>query len=484
MNKLLITFFCVFYTVISQAQNASLLAEEVKNFSTSALMEKGRIGISVRALATGELIFEDNSKKNMAPASNLKLLTTFAALGILGESYRFKTYIEYDGEVKDSILLGNLYVRGSGDPSLGSDRFKGFPGWEDLLTLFSKEVVKSGIKQVEGALVADASLFDQSTLPDHWPWGDLGNYYGAGVYGLNINENLYRVFYKAGKLGDSASCVGFAPPLRSYSYTNHVLAGPSGSGDKVFLYAAPSSTSIYMKGTVPQFSDRFAVRGAMPNPPQLLADLWYEKLMAQGVLVKGITRVLSLKSASSTPRSAIFTYESPKLIELVKQTNSNSVNLFAEAMLKACGLKVFKDPSFNSGVKAVQDFWKAKRLDVNGWFMFDGSGLSPNNSIAPATLSQALYIMSKDSLFSSFYSSLPVAGSTGTVYWLGKGTPIQGNMRVKSGTLSKVICYSGFVAGKSGKKYCFSVMCSNYNGTNSALNNQIEKVLISLGELP
>ncbi len=116
--------------------------------------------------------------------------------------------------------------------------------------------------------------------------------------------------------------------------------------------------------------------------------------------------------------------------------------------------------------------------------MYDGSGLSPNNGISASQISKALYLVSKDSIFASFYASIPVAGQTGTVYRLGKGSAAEGNMRVKSGTLSKVICYSGYVRSRSGELYSFSLMANNYNCTNAVIISRLEKILIRMAEMP
>ncbi len=183
-------------------------------------------------------------------------------------------------------------------------------------------------------------------------------------------------------------------------------------------------------------------------------------------------------------RKLLFVYKSPALKEIVKQTNVNSINLNAEVMLRVCGQKKYGVASVEAGIKAIQEFWKQKGLDVSGWFMYDGSGLSPNNGISASQMSKALYLITKDSSFASFYASIPVAGQTGTVYRLGKGTAADGNIRVKSGTLSKVICYSGYVRTKSGELYSFSILANNYTCTNSVIISRLEKILVRMAEMP
>jgi D-alanyl-D-alanine carboxypeptidase/D-alanyl-D-alanine-endopeptidase (penicillin-binding protein 4) len=470
--------------LLAQTVAIKNLSLEVTQLSNDPLMKYGQLGLSIQSLKTGETILSENAIKNMPPASNLKLLTTAASLKILGENYVFKTSIEYDGEIKDSVLSGNIYITGGGDPTLGCDRYKGSPGWEELIALLTKKIKEAGIKKINGGIIADPTIFDMNVTPDNWPWGDIGNYYGAGIFGLNINENLYRFYFKGTYIGDSAKIVKMSPELKDVKIINEVKTGAAGSGDNAYIYSAPRSNFIYANGTIPANTEQFAVRGAIPDPPLLCATLLNAALINAKIKTEKKPEVLFKKNNSSLPRKIIYTCSSPALKDILKQTNVNSINLNAEALLKACGVKKNNDASTGSGVKAIQDFWKQTGLETTGWFMYDGSGLSPNNGISPYLLARALYLISKDSSFNSFYSSFPIAGQSGTVARIGKGTAADGNMRIKSGTLSKVICYSGYFKSKSGEMYCFSLLTNNYNCSNSVIISRLEKIMVKMAEMP
>ena len=477
-------FIFQWQTLYAQTGGESTLLQEINKLTNDPVMKYGQFGASVRSVKTGQTAVNENATKNMSPASNLKLLTTAAALGILGENYNFQTLLEYDGELADSVLTGNLYITGSGDPSLGSDRYKGYPVMDELVNLWVKKIREAGIKKINGSVMADASVYDLASVPDHWPWGDIGNYYGAGVYGLNINENLYRLYFKGTKEGDSAKLVKVNPQPGNVKFVNTVKTGPAGSGDQAYVYTAPRSGFVYMNGTIPANTDQFAVRGAIPDPPMLCASLLSDALSAKNIKVEKAPFVQTEKTATKTSRKVIHIYYSPALKEIVKQTNVNSINLNAEVLLKTCGIKKFGDQKIDAGIKAVQEYWKQKGLDITGWFMYDGSGLSPNNGISASQMSKALQLAAKDSVFTSFYTSFPVVGQTGTVYRLCKGTAADGNVRAKSGTLSKVICYSGYVKSKSGELYSFSLLTSNYNCSNSVIISKLEKIMIKMAEMP
>jgi D-alanyl-D-alanine carboxypeptidase/D-alanyl-D-alanine-endopeptidase (penicillin-binding protein 4) len=471
------------YTLLAQAVDENGLSSEVSRLSSDPVMKFGYLGVSVRSIKTGQAVVSENAVKNMSPASNLKLLTTAAALSILGENYTFQTLLEYDGEIKDSVLIGNIFITGSGDPTLGSDRYKGYPTWDELIIIWAKKIKEAGIKKINGSVVADATVFGLNVLPDHWPWGDIGNYYGAGVFGLNINENLYRLYFKGIQQGDSAVLVKTSPEFNYLKFVNDVRTGAPGSGDNAYIYAAPRTGFIYMNGTIPANTELFAVRGAIPDPPLLCASLLTNALVEKNTIVEMRPFVLLKKNKTDPLRKLIYISKSPPLKEIVKQTNVNSINLNAEALLKACGQKKYKDSGTEAGIKAVQDFWKQKGLETTGWFMYDGSGLSPNNGISASQLCKALYLISKDSVFPSFYSSFPIAGQTGTVYRIGKGTAADGNIRVKSGTLSKVICYSGYFKSQSGEMYSFSLLANNFNCSNSTIISRLEKIMIKMAEM-
>ncbi len=486
----IVIFTPLVMVVMAISINAQKLEEtnlrmEIQKLSSDPIMKFGHLGVCVNLIKTGKVVFSEDAIKNLSPASNLKLLTTAASLGILGENFVFKTLLEYDGEIKDSVLTGNIYITGSGDPTLGSDRYKGYPAYEELVAIWAKKITEAGIKKIRGAVVADPTIFDLNAIPDHWPWGDIGNYYGAGIFGLNINENLYRLYFKGTTVGDSARLIRTMPVLKDISFFNEVKTGVAGSGDNAYVYAAPRSKFIYIKGTIPANSDQFAVRGSLPDPPLLCASLLNSILTSKNIKIETEPYVLLKKNINVLKRKVIFTYTSPPLREIVKQTNMYSINLSAEALLRVCGYKKYADASIDSGVKAIQEFWKQKGLETTGWFMYDGSGMSPNNGISASQLCKGLSLISKDStVFPTFYASLPVAGSTGTVARLCKGTCGEGNIRVKSGTLSKVICYSGYFTSKSGELHSFSLMANNYTCTNSIIIARLEKILIKMAEMP
>ena len=197
------------------------LKKLVDSVQNDPKIRNGVVAVSIRSTQTGEYKLQYNAHKSVNSASVLKLVSTASALSVLGTNYRFQTFLEHDGVIVDSVLQGNVYIRGTGDPSLGSPRIGSSV---DVISMFFAQKIKDyGIKKIEGNILGDGSVFSVNSLSDSWIWGDIGNYYGAGINGLNINENLYSVCFKQSKrVGDFAPITKIIPEIPNLKYINTV----------------------------------------------------------------------------------------------------------------------------------------------------------------------------------------------------------------------------------------------------------------------
>jgi len=196
------------------------------------------IGISVKYADTGELIAEQNSQQAIVPASVTKLITTATALLTFGDGFRFTTSLQYDGELDNGILKGNLIIRGGGDPTLGSERFSDMRV-DKILQAILNFLNQKSIHTIEGDIIGDDSVFEQSLAPATWNWGDLGNYYGAGACGLSIMENAYSIFFSSGAIqGDSTVITSTKPPIKELQMINEVRCGKKYSGDNAYIFGS------------------------------------------------------------------------------------------------------------------------------------------------------------------------------------------------------------------------------------------------------
>ncbi|NID08764.1 D-alanyl-D-alanine carboxypeptidase/D-alanyl-D-alanine endopeptidase [Fibrivirga algicola] len=459
------------------------------SLQTGPLASNGIVSLSVRRVNDGAVIFGQNDQISLSTASTLKLVSTATALATLGGTYSYTTTLEYDGVIVDSTLQGNLYLRGTGDPSLGSGRFTGYPAWAALLKDISWQVRRAGIRRIDGAIIGDASYYTDQPIPDSWPFSDLGNYYGAGLFGLNFNENLYRIYFKAGpSLTAPASVLRTDPAMPNLSFNNRVTTGPANSGDEVNIYGAPFQTMATLDGTIPANSTDFAVKGAMPDPAYFTAYAITEQLRRDSVRVagsastyRGIGSPVSLKNNQS-PRIEVARYLSPPLSDLVRETNFQSINLYAEALMRSAARQIRQVPAnWPESISAVTGFWQTKGVTMAGFRPRDGSGLSTTGAMTTTNLTSLLAAMTREAAYPAFYASIPVVGQTGTVRGLAKGTKAAGNVRAKSGTIEGVRAYAGYFTATDGTLMCFSFMVNKYaEGKYGALTPQIERLFTLL----
>ena len=447
----------------------------------------GVVAASVRSTHTGEYKLQYNSYKSVNSASTLKLISTASALSVLGPQYKYQTFIEYDGSVVDSVLQGNIYIRGNGDPSLGSSRVG--LNFQQITTLFSQRIKEFGIKKIEGFIIGDGSLFPENTLADSWVWGDVGNYYGAGVSGLNINENLYQIHFKPGNtVGSYASALKFSPDVPNLSYINKVTTGERGSGDNVIIYNTPFSNMIVSEGTVPTGVSEFIVKGALPNPAYFLAYHIQRKFVdLKGEICNEVMAFQGTKPnrlSNTTTRIPIFVYESPSLSTLAQHCNFQSINLYADAFLKTVGYTLSKDAGFEASVKSEKQFWTQKGVDLQGFMIRDGSGLSPSGVLTANNLVDILYAMRNDIAFNDFYASIPVVGISGTVQNLAKGSKAVGNVRAKSGSIANTRAFSGYFTASNGELMSFAFIINRYaDGADRKVRRYLEEMIKMLVDI-
>ncbi|GAB2589651.1 D-alanyl-D-alanine carboxypeptidase/D-alanyl-D-alanine endopeptidase [Spirosoma areae] len=461
----------------------------VEAFQAGPAVRFGTVALSVRRVRDGEELIGYNARMSLPSASTLKLITTATALVVLGSNYTYTTTLEYDGTIQDSVLTGNLYIRGTGDPSLGSWRFANYDDLPALIKSWSEAVRAAGIRRIQGMVVGDASLYDDLTTPDSWPFSDLGNYYGASLSALNINENLYRIFFRPGKSVGTAATVLRTDPLLPYlTFRNTVTTDAANTGDQVNIYGAPFMNQQWLTGKVPlgEPANEFSVKGALPDPAYFAANALQNQLIQANVTISGPP--VSVGGGSSTSvvsagkRTVLNQNKSATLIDLVQQTNFQSINLYAEALLRTTALALNKSVrSTEASLTVLTDFWKNKGANVEGFRIRDGSGLSTVGALTADNMTGILSAMGRENAFPLFYETIPVVGQTGTVRSLARGTPAAGNIRAKSGSIEGVRAYAGYFTASDGEPMSFCLLVNKFTpGQNRVVTSGLEKIFVGL----
>src|SRR5690554_5859138 len=235
---LIVLFFSFHLNAFSQSL-AEKIGRSFAIFEADRGLKYGIASLTVMNARTGEIIYAKYENLGMAPASTLKTITLATAYQVLGKDFKYETNLLYSGVIKDGVLDGDIIIKGTGDPSLGSDHYKETKA-EVLLKRWTDAIKVAGIKKVSGAVIADDSMFNGQMAPEGWTWIDMGQYYGAGVSALNWQENKMRVVFAAkGRVGDPVTLVRTIPVSSGVEIVNEVKIGPVGSGDQVYAFSAP-----------------------------------------------------------------------------------------------------------------------------------------------------------------------------------------------------------------------------------------------------
>ncbi len=406
----------------------------------------------------GNLVYEYNGNKGLSTASTQKIFTSAAALETLGKNYQFKTTASYSGIISNGTLDGNFYITSNGDPTLGSWRYENYKP-ENFKQQLVDAVKKSGIKKISGNLIVDDSYFDFQSTPGGWPWNDLGNYYGAGTFGVNWRENQFDININGNQFKS------FSYDLDSVNWINELRTG--GSSDQSLIFSAPHSETATINGMLPA-GKVTTVSGATPNPPIQLAVEIEKLLKDNGILISGKTTTyynekLVGKLVSKAPsQNQILEYKSPTLDKIVYWFLRKSINLYGETLIKTMAKEKRNNPSFETGVDFLKDFWKSKGINPMMINFADGSGLSPQNYVSAKAQVQALLYAKKQNWFDAFY----------------EGFPTQNGIKMKSGTIKDSKSFAGYHTSKSGKNYVFSIILNNYQG--GSISSSLFKVLDNL----
>lgn len=458
----------------------------VKRLLQSPYMRGASFSLIVRDVQEGKTVYSYDTDRLQSPASVLKTVATATALEILGEDYRYPTTLEYDGTLKDGTLQGNLYIKGSGDPSLGSSHFA--PEQNKFLATWIAALQKAGIRHVTGSVISDESIFDTEGASIKWLREDMGNYYAPGSYGLSVFDNMYKLSLQTGAAGTRPALKGTEPDIPFIRFKNYLKAAPV-SSDSAYIIGAPLDDVRYLYGVLPANREAYVLKGDIPDPALYLARFLTTQLQQKGIRVDGAPSCYRIEAEENRwkkgERQEIVTTYSPTLREIASVCNHVSHNLYADALLKTVGLQ-YKPrrnevvSSFGRGVRVVKEYWEKKGLNVFPLRMNDGSGLAPADKVSAGFMGELLVYMATESAVSdAFIASLPQAGVEGSVRNFLKASKLQGKARLKSGGITGVRSYAGYIT-KDGKTYAVAVFSNNYSCPMSQMTRLLEQLLLQL----
>lgn len=425
-----------------------LMADPALNGATVSLM--------VRDARSGSTLYQHNPRTRLVPASNLKLLTTAAAMDVLGPQYRFSTQLLSNGTQQGAHLSGNLYLKGLGDPTTQ------FADYQAL----AAQLASQGVRRIEGDLVFDDTWFDAERLGVDWAQDDESTYYGAQISALTVSPNTD---FDAGTLLVTAKApvavgqpvnVVISPATDYVQLSNRAVSGP---GNSYGITRQHGTNLLQLTGALaPGKQSRQWV--SVWEPTQLVGNLFEQALAQQGIQVMG-RRVIG--GASPVTARVLAEHQSAPLQELITPLLKLSNNNMSEVLLKAMGRKASNAGTAQAGVAAVADFMRRQGLDPSALSQVDGSGLSRRNLVSSQTLTDLLLATSKQPWFEAWYNALPIAGNAdrmtgGSLRYRLRGTAAENNLHAKTGSMAGVSSLSGYITDAEGRRLVFSMISNNY----------------------
>jgi serine-type D-Ala-D-Ala carboxypeptidase/endopeptidase (penicillin-binding protein 4) len=345
-----------------------------------------------------------------------------------------------------------------------------------VVSKIASAVEAAGIRKIKGRIIADDRAYDFNPASSRWSWGDLGNYYGAGPYGLTVFDNTHKIYYRTGVRGSIPEIIKVEPKMTGLQLTSYLTA--EGTTDRGYVYSAPYGTNGWITGFIPENRDEFVLKASIPDPPKLLATLVTEELLARGIEVSGDPQSARLLGNISDERfTSLLELSSPPLSEIVHMLNHESINLYAEHMLKQVGYVTTGQGTVSSGIDAIRGFLDTAGIYNKGIFLEDGSGLAGRNGLSSKFMVDLIrHMLLNGENAEVFRNSLPPAGEDGTMKSYFRDTLFRGNLRAKTGTLSRVRSYAGVFRAASGREFAFCIIVNNYAGTLTPVNRSIEEM--------
>ena len=467
-------------------------------------LEPGFFAVKIVSLDSRQTIFEQNANKFVRPASNMKLYTVATAFDRLTPDFHFITSVYAKEKPEDGKVKGDLIIYGRGDPSIAARFNNGdyFKGINDL----ADRIVAAGVKRIKGDLVGDESFFNGSPVGSGWEWEDLTWSYGAQISALSINDNAIDLNIKPGTTVGAPVTIVTGPPNASFiSVVNRAITSPKGLKSGLQIYRGLGANALEISGTLPLGDAGFVGGVAIPDPALAFVSMLRDALIKRGVKIDGRVRTVDARSGDSiVPRALsgfpivrlppqpppveIASLQSPPFAVIAAQTLKPSQNQYTELILRTLGT-MQPGPTEDSarttddetaGLEGVKNFLRRAGIGENDVALNDGSGLSRNDLISANTTVQLLTFMSKHKYFTQFRDALPIAGVDGTLRTRMRGTPAEGNVRAKTGSLSSVASLSGYVTSAAGEHLVFSMMLNNYPDAAAVRRDSMDAIAILL----
>ena len=459
---------------ISQKPEDVALAEKINELIEKSEFANARWGVFVVSLKDGRVLAARDAQKLFTPASVQKIITSVVALDKLGADFRWQTKIYTRENIENGLLNGDLILYGQGAPDLSGE------GIQNLVN----QLKAKGLQKIKGNIIGDESYFTGDTIGDGWAWNELQWDYGAEASALSINKNLVNVSLQE----DGKPRV--EPATDYVELSGAVAALQNSEPDSVGLKRGLGNNKIYVWGE----GKNLDVRVAVENPALWSAKILKDALVKNGIAVEGDAKSADWQAENKfNPENAaeLASVESQTLGEIVRRMNKDSVNLYAELILRTLGKRFGAEaPDENPKTRKTRGDDAAGAAVIKKWLaengasfqetetVKDGSGLSRLNFVTPETVGRALIAGNQIKAAEVFRNSLPVAGTDGTLR--GRLGNVSGKISGKTGSIMYVNTLAGY-AKRADETLAFVILCNNETrkADSSVLIDAIASILIT-----
>ena len=440
---------------------------------------------------TGKVLYQRNGTRLFVPASNTKLFVGAMATALLSPDFTVATSVYAAGPVDSGVVRGDLVLYGRGDPTMSRRCFEtdttraGACESDPLRPLreLAAQLHARGIREIAGDVVGDGSYFEPELVHGSWEQDDLIWWYAAPVSGLAFNDNSLDVHWGPGSVRGAPGRIELTPDFGDIALENRSVTDSLDAGGLDAGWLGPER--LWTGG-------RFALaRGprtsyvALPDPNRYAATAFRRALAEAGIAVLGGTGSTtdSLRYAAARKASALAELSSRPLREWLVPILGPSQNLFAEMLLKQMGRQVAGEGSWHAALKAERRFLlDAVGLDSTQFSLLDGSGLAHDNVATPLSFAKLLLWLRQRPNFGMFEQALPVAGKSGTIRTRMAGTPVEGRVKAKTGSIFRVNSLSGYVVTPKGAVRIFSIQTNNHDLPGSAVTARIDSLVVEIGK--